>query len=1299
MGRFMSRSLVATGVLLAIGGYIYQSDQPIDAHQMQLPEKFQAKLEKKLINKAKYGKPSEAAEFFNSKRMPIGMNQLPVEKYDIARSYMQKQPHYDLAAQSFVQPQENGLYASSVNASDEVDRWEQLGPGNVGGRTRAILFHPTTPDTMFTAGVSGGVWKTTDAGDNWQPLDDLMTHLAVTTLNFEPGNPDVIYAGTGEGFRYTGIMRGNGIFVSSDAGTSWNSIASTVNNPDFNFIYRIAVSHNNPKTMYVASNGGLFKTENAGSDWTKLIDAANFSVEAGDRTFPIGCLDIELRTDKDVDYLVAACGNHSAPSQVLVSKDAGATWTTTIDSLVEGNEDFGRIEVALSPSNQDSVYALIVDVNTNALHSLFRSMDGGDTWTKQVGRDTAPEDAPIARSMLGYTYGDGVVNQQCWGGSSDIGTGQGWYDLTLAVDPSDAERVWVGGVDVLRSDNGGKNFGIASQWWLDPSDERYIHADNHIIAFHPDYDGSTNKTMYIGNEGGVQRTLDAQGNVFAVVSDMCHLMYSTWYDDESIGYAQEEYIKFENMNNGYAVTQFYHGGAASDGSKYAAGSQDNGTQMGTVEGGQTWTEIRGGDGGYTSIDPTNSDIIYSSYVYNSLQVSYDSGASWSNASVNFGGNEADTGFRFITPHILDNNNPDRLWTGGNYIWRTNDKGQTWERASEIMPEGSAITAFGIANGDSNNVLVGTSRGFIVRSQEAGQTDKDTQWHPAQPVLGNVSSVTFDPNNSQIVYATYSTFGVNHVWKSENGGISWKSIDNLNENNGIPDIPVHTIVVDPSDSKRLYVGTDLGLFVSFDGGDNWVVENTDFANVMTEHLTIVDNQLYAFTHGRGVFRVQLGKLPQTQLQDHKLEVEEDVTFAMTQTLISDDIINDESISHVYIESLPTKGTLTLSDVALEQGQHITLDDLDKVRYTPEAHYFGNDEFFLRGSDGTANKTTKGRFEFNIKPVNDAPEFTLSQNNFTLEQDFSEATSVSVIQGLVPENEKNQVVNYAIYPESSSIVDVIFDKETGSVSFNSIEGKHGNVSFTIVADDGQTANDTFSQNIDIIVEKRVELEEQKLEVNEDTTFTMSQSLITNDESITHVYVESLPSKGVLTLDDVEVAQGQHISLTDFDNVIYTPQEHYFGDDELFFRGSDGTSHNTPEARFEFDIQSINDAPEFSLSQNSLSLKQDFSSASTISVTPSDVPENEKSQVVSYSISPESSSLVSVSFNKETGSVSLSSIKGEHGNATFTIQADDGQDANSTMSQSINVTVDKKKSSGGTFGFLLIALAGLFGRRLKK
>ncbi|PAJ74421.1 hypothetical protein CJF42_10450 [Pseudoalteromonas sp. NBT06-2] len=117
---------------------------------------------------------------------------------------------------------------------------------------------------------------------------------------------------------------------------------------------------------------------------------------------------------------------------------------------------------------------------------------------------------------------------------------------------------------------------------------------------------------------------------------------------------------------------------------------------------------------------------------------YNSGENWTNAFVTFDEHEPDNGFRFITPHILDNNNSDRLWTGGNYIWRTNDKGQNWARASEAMSEGSSITAFGIANGDSDNVLVGTSRGFIVHNQDAGQTDSETQWHPSQPVVGNVS---------------------------------------------------------------------------------------------------------------------------------------------------------------------------------------------------------------------------------------------------------------------------------------------------------------------------------------------------------------------------------------------------------------------------------------------------------------------------------------------------------------------------------------------------------------------------------
>jgi photosystem II stability/assembly factor-like uncharacterized protein len=163
------------------------------------------------------------------------------------------------------------------------------------------------------------------------------------------------------------------------------------------------------------------------------------------------------------------------------------------------------------------------------------------------------------------------------------------------------------------------------------------------------------------------------------------------------------------------------------------------------------------------------------------------------------------------------------------------------------------------------VLVGLSGstlggGFIHRNDAALAANASTAWPGVQPRVGFVSWVTFDPVNEMVAYATYSTFGGAHVFKSTDAGATWASIDGAGDT-GIPDIPVHSIVVDGADSQRLYIGTDIGVFVSMDGGGTWARENTGFANVITESLAIgsdgSNNVLFAFTHGRSAWRVTLG----------------------------------------------------------------------------------------------------------------------------------------------------------------------------------------------------------------------------------------------------------------------------------------------------------------------------------------------------------------------------------------------------------------------------------------------------------
>ncbi len=168
----------------------------------------------------------------------------------------------------------------------------------------------------------------------------------------------------------------------------------------------------------------------------------------------------------------------------------------------------------------------------------------------------------------------------------------------------------------------------------------------------------------------------------------------------------------------------------------------------------------------------------------------------------------------------------------------------------------------MAPGDSEQVLAGTTQGDVFRTAIGRTAGAETVWERSRPRAGWVSWLAFDPRDPDVVYATYARFGGRHVWKSEDGGVSWQPLDGSGDGH-LPNIPVHALVVDPGDSRRLYLGTDLGVFVSLDGGASWAVENTGFAAAVTESLAIAPNPggrpwLFAFTHGRGAWRVELGR---------------------------------------------------------------------------------------------------------------------------------------------------------------------------------------------------------------------------------------------------------------------------------------------------------------------------------------------------------------------------------------------------------------------------------------------------------
>lgn len=810
----------------------------------QFESEFEREMEREReTEREPYDEPDEAARYLMSRRLPEGVKELPIELYLKAMEQALDLPQFSTVLNRILPSRREMAQRAAKDKNTQfinletLQSWTSLGPGNVGGRTRALLINPKNPDIMYAGAASGGVWKTTDGGKSWNALTDLLPNLAVNALAFDPNNPDIIYAGTGEGYFNSDAMRGAGIFRSFDGGNTWRRLDGT-GTPDFYFVNDIVVSPNNYNRIYAATNRGVMRSNDGGASWTPAFD----------ESYNNGCSDLEIRTDQPTDVVFAACGipkNVRAPGSVQAliyrNNNAGALgqW-----EVVYTEEGMSRTSLAIAPSNQNVIYAVSSENGASGtphtLHAVFRSSNGGEagSWIKvNDGRSGKLNSSLFTNALWAF-------QSECRQGGVNQIFAQGWYDNVIAVDPANENIVWVGGIDLFRSDDGGVNWGMASDWNAEKGSSRYVHADHHAIVFHPQFNGVTNRVMFVGTDGGVFRTLEARNQVAVGNKAPCSPI------DSRIGWT--------SLNNGYAVTQFYHGAAFPGGNSYLGGAQDNGVILGSDTAGfNGWTELLSGDGGYVAIDPSSQDVIYAETNGLSLKKSEDGGKKWVSATNGIN----NSGFGFIVPLAMDPSDPNRLWLAGRTLWRTKNGAISWTPASAPL-RGTTATAITVAQTDGNFVLAGTDQGYIHRTTIGLNSSADTVWPEAQPRSGVVSSLAFDPTNRDIAYATYSTFSGKHVWRSLNGGASWQQIDGTGTGM-LPDIPVNCIVVDPTNTQRLYIGTDIGVFTSPDGGTTWAVENSGFANAPVESLSISlykgAAHLFAFTRGRGAWRVPLGQV--------------------------------------------------------------------------------------------------------------------------------------------------------------------------------------------------------------------------------------------------------------------------------------------------------------------------------------------------------------------------------------------------------------------------------------------------------
>jgi photosystem II stability/assembly factor-like uncharacterized protein len=689
------------------------------------------------------------------------------------------------------------------------ESWEELGPGNIGGRIRSFVFDPTDANRMLAGSVSGGLWETTNSGARWEPVDDFMANLSITSLAYDPTDNDVIYAGTGEGFFNADAIRGLGVFKSTDNGKTWQSLEKT-HSGDFKYVNRLGITSDGSE-IYAATNGGLWRSVDDGENWDEIFEGLEYVLdEATEETafsfFRIQDFDISPVNN---DLLIAS--TNGAP---LYSEDGGNTWSVASPfPLIEESEEDGstvksviqvRIETAFSKSNPMVVYAS-VDNNGG---ELYKSTDGGKSYT--------------------------LVNS----GTSYLGM-QGWYDNALWVDPVDPDHVIVGGIDLWRSQDGGQSFTQISTWWASPWS---AHADHHIIVEHPNYDGVTNKEVYFGNDGGMYKSADLD----KIVEDRVEYIFEGW----------------QELNNNLGITQFYGMDVAPDGT-IIGGTQDNGTLvLKPGKSSEEWHETFGGDGGYSVADPTDSNYLYGEYVYLNIHRSTNGGLSWPEPGYSryIHDPAMEEGAQFIAPFILDKNNPHRMLAGANKLWvsdNVKDETPIWSILKPVTESGASISSIAVANGNSDLVFVGYANGEIYKTVNA--TEKEPVWTRIDtedmPARSNFR-LAIDPLNNDNIYASYSGYANDNFWRSEDGGATW-TVAVGSGLVSLPPAPVRGIAIHPTKTNRIYLGTELGVFTTEDKGNTWSLSNDGPANVAIDELVWQnENTLLAATHGRGIFRATI-----------------------------------------------------------------------------------------------------------------------------------------------------------------------------------------------------------------------------------------------------------------------------------------------------------------------------------------------------------------------------------------------------------------------------------------------------------
>jgi len=687
-------------------------------------------------------------------------------------------------------------------------KYRSIGPA-AGGRVSRAAGVPGDPNIYYVASASGGVWKSTDAGLTWSPIFDDQPISSIGSIAVAPSDPNVIYVGSGEANIRGNVAAGNGIYKSTDAGKTWTHVWVQEGQ-----IGTMVVHPTNPEVAYAAVLGhafgpnperGVYRTTDGGKTWTAVLQ----------KDADTGASDIAMDPSNPRILFAGFWEARRSPwdlksggpgSGLYRSSDGGDTWTQLTGHGLPGGI-WGKVGVAVAPSDGGRVYALIEAEDGG----LFRSDDGGETWTHASAHHGLRQRA--------------------------------WYYSTLTIDPRNPDIVWFPQVQMLKTIDGGTTITYVKDMH---------HGDHHDMWIDP----TDPKRMISANDGGVNITTDGGEH---------------WVQPP------------------LAISQFYHVSVDSRVPFRVAGAmQDLGTAQGpsrSLHGGgielSEWYDVGGGEAGYVVSKPDDPDIVYAGeYLGYLSRYDHRTGrarnvSAWPENPSGHGAADMRYRFQWTAPIATSPHDPNVVYHGAQVVFRTTDGGQTWTAISPDLTRndtskqqwaGGPITGdntgvetydtvFAIAESPRQKGVIwaGSDDGLVHVTRDDGQTWTNvTAAMPDMPEWGTVSLIEPSPFDAATAYVVVDAHRLDdmrpYLYKTADFGRTWTRLDGK-----LPrDIYLHAVREDPKRRGFLYLGTERGVMFSTDDGVTWNSLRLNMPTVAVHDLVVKDDSLVVATHGRSIW---------------------------------------------------------------------------------------------------------------------------------------------------------------------------------------------------------------------------------------------------------------------------------------------------------------------------------------------------------------------------------------------------------------------------------------------------------------